>query len=1349
MASSDIPVVGTMINKVFGTRNERVVKKFVQRVQSVAALEEKYASLTDAELRARTESFRERIDGGEPTAKLLDDILACAREAMDRHVGIRNMFNPEMEGVFPLDKLPAEARRLFDETKAQMDAADSLVPATAMEVPDDVLQKVRAGEVTPDGRVLGCLDIIPGWRYVDIPIELYRAVREIFPKSKPPFRSRPFNVQIIGAMVLYSGKIAEMKTGEGKTIVAPLASYIAAIEGRKVHVVTVNDYLVQRDRDWTFPFFRGVGLTVGAIHPQHTQPEEIKRSMYACDVVYGTTSEFGFDYLRDNMKPSVDSQVQRVREFAVVDEVDSILIDEARTPLIISGPAHEESPRYELADQLAKHLFTLHKPWADADERVDNAKKAIKGTEGDIRNVRDKSEVAPLEQKLEELRRQLPDLEAERDRFVQYYEVKKERKSASLTHDGTSEAQKKAGVGSFYVGDNMDLPHLVEQALRAHAVYERDVDYIVAPTQDPNSGRQEPDVVIVDQSTGRPMVGRQWSDGLHQACQCKEGVKIRPETQTVASVTIQNFFKMYDRLAGMTGTADTEAQEFNDIYKLDVVSIPTNVPIERRDFDDTVYLTQKDKWESIADEIKAFHDMGRPVLVGTTSVEKSELVSRMLTSRHNIKHEVLNAKQHEREADIVLNAGQLGAVMIATNMAGRGTDIKLGKISREDLVEHWKRRGIAPKELTAADDERTMRDKVYRKVAVKELGLQKREVEELGFEDLELRLLRKWCAEHTWAEEKKASTMSAEQCRKEIDAQGRFGLHDLKWIDSVEELGGLHVVGTERHESRRIDNQLRGRSGRQGDNGSSRFFVSLDDELMKMFAGPATLNILSKLGMKEGDAIEHPMLSKAIVRAQRKVEERNFQIRKQILDYDEVLEHQRQDFYGTRQRVLDGRNVRGIIFAYIEEASAAAVERYLDRDFANERIAEYASEVLGVSIPMESLRNKEGDEIFETIRKIANREAQVEVDLTLGEYIPEGAMVEDIDTKGLEEWASSRFGAEITSEEALSGDIRMIKNKMLDAAEQQIEGTDLAGVKEFTVLHYGAHQLVDWLKRSVRVDMPLTEITETEDREALVNKVLDRVADVYDKREVTYPVEFTMNMTMAQMREDPDKAAAQLAGWAQTRFGLEWTAETVKSTMPQELQRQLLEASEEFVRSDKMEEAQEAAIADLSEEGLKKHFAEVYSVRLPLWLLRLRGERLENAVRARVEAQLRAELVWFEQTVMLQVLDPKWKDHLYAMDQMRATIGYQSFSQKDPRIEFKREGARLYGEFQEGIQDRVANMIFNAQVRPQGQRPAQSQRPAPRPAPKPATPAQRVQGASGNVGGSGFGGSSIAGPGFG
>ncbi|HVZ94240.1 MAG TPA: hypothetical protein VG797_06995, partial [Phycisphaerales bacterium] len=590
-SNSDIPVVGPIIRKIFGSRNERFVKRYTMRVEQISAMEPQVRKMTDAQIRAKAEEFRTRHKAGESLDDLLVEAFATAREAMDRGVGIRSAFNPKYREVFRKNELPADMRAVYDDLIAKMDAEAPRAPV------DDLLGNTEAQ---------------PGWAWMDIPAEFYEAVRAIYPQSRPPFRARPFDVQLIGAMVLYGGKISEMKTGEGKTIVAPLACYLAAIDGFKVHVVTVNDYLVQRDRDWTYPYFRALGLTVGAIHPMHMQDEDLKREMYRCDVIYGTTSEFGFDYLRDNMKRSADAQVQRVREFAIVDEVDSTLIDEARTPLIISGPAHDDQPRYDLANQLALHLVQMNRPWDEADKKVDECKKLIKGTEGDIRNARDKDAVPALQQKLAEAKARLPQLETERDRHTRYYEVERERKQAHLTHHGVVEAQRKADIGSFYVGQNIDMPHLMVQALRAHAVYELDVDYVVMSVPDQYSGRAEPSIVIVDVNTGRPMVGRQWSDGLHQAVEAKEGVRVKPETQTVASITIQNFFKMYKRLAGMTGTADTEAQEFHDIYKLDVVVIPTNVPVTRRDFDDVVYLTAKDKWGAIVDEIKAFHDTGRP-----------------------------------------------------------------------------------------------------------------------------------------------------------------------------------------------------------------------------------------------------------------------------------------------------------------------------------------------------------------------------------------------------------------------------------------------------------------------------------------------------------------------------------------------------------------------------------------------------------------------------------------------------------------------------------------------------------------------------------------------------------------
>jgi len=967
MAEQGIPVIGPIMNRIMGSRNERFVKRYTSRVRAITELEPRIRGLSDEQLRGMLTRYREQHESGTSVEELMVEVFAVAREAMDRAVGIRNIFNPEYADQFDPSVLEPGVRELYERTRAEM---ESLEPRE------------------PEGDLLGCEGPVPAWVWHPIPNEVYEGVRGALPESRPPFRSRPFDVQLIGAMVLAGGKIAEMRTGEGKTIVAPLACMLAAAERRQVHVVTVNDYLVQRDRDWTFPYFYALGMTVGAIHPVHMQPEDAKRRMYRCDVVYGTTSEFGFDYLRDNMKRSVDQQVQRKRQFAIVDEVDSILIDEARTPLIISGPAHESEPRYDLADGLARHLIECQRGWEEAEQRVVACKERIKGLEGDVRQARDKSRVPEFQKQLDAERKRLPELERERDAHTQYYEKQEDRKSCHLTHEGIAEAQRQAGVGSFYVDENMDIPHLLEQAVRAHSVYERDRDYVVMDLPDQRTGRPTQSVVIVDTNTGRPMIGRQWSDGLHQAIEAKEGVPIKEETQTVATITIQNFFKMYRRLAGMTGTADTEAQEFHDIYKLDVVSIPTNLPVVRHDAPDLVYLRARDKWESIVDEIKAFHDVGRPILVGTTSVSRSEMISEMLKRKHGVKHEVLNAKQHQREGEIIIGAGSLGSVMIATNMAGRGTDIKLGSFTRQELVEHWLRRGICSRRLTPESSERELLEDVYRKIAPGELELRKKEVEEMAFEELEMALLHHWALRYTLVGEKAIASMGPEQLREALDEGGRILLHRIRWFRNVEDMGGLHVIGTERHEARRIDNQLRGRSGRQGDKGSSRFYVSLEDDLMKMFGGETMMKILPRLGLKEGDAIESPMLSKRIEGAQRKVEERNFQVRKNILEYDEVMEQQRQTFYGMRQRVLEGRDVRGLIFGFIEESASEAAERYLDPMYPLECAAEFAKQRLETSVLAERLRGRDRSEVDTVIRREAKSEARHNIDITLGEYIP-------------------------------------------------------------------------------------------------------------------------------------------------------------------------------------------------------------------------------------------------------------------------------------------------------------------------------------------------------------------------
>ncbi len=1305
----DIPLIGPILNKIIGSRNDRFVKKYLARATAINALEPKFRKLSDKDLRGQVEVFRARIDKGESAADVMAEAFAVAREAMDRSVGIRQIFNPARE--FDPSTLPASVQDAYARTKAAMEATP---------------------ECEPDGEWLGHEQMIPGWQQVDIPNEIYEAVRELYPESRPPYRARPFDVQLIGAMVLYQGRISEMKTGEGKTIVAPLATYLACIERLKVHVVTVNDYLVQRDRDWTAPYFHALGLTVGAIHPQHMQPEDMKRRMYMCDVVYGTTSEFGFDYLRDNMKRSVDQQVQRRRDFAIVDEVDSILIDEARTPLIISGPAHEGKPRYDMADKLAKHLVDKQKPWQAAEDAAMDMRKRIKGLEGDIRNTRDKAKIPEFQAEIKEMTARLPGVEAEKKKHMQYYETHLERKSVHLTHDGVAEAQRVAGMGSFYVGENMDVPHLLEQALRAHVVYQRDKDYIIGMADDPQTGQKVPSVIIVDISTGRPMYGRQWSDGLHQAVEAKEAVPIKQETQTVATITIQNFFKMYKRLAGMTGTADTEAQEFHDIYKLDVVAIPTNKPVTRRDFDDMVFVTGKDKWSFIVEEIKNFHDCGRPVLVGTTSVEKSEMLAEMLQRKYGIRHEVLNAKQHEREASIVESAGQIGAVMIATNMAGRGTDIKLGKLTREQLLDHWLRRGIAPREVTIETPEEKLRELVYRKIAPqeKDLGLNKRDVETMDWPTLETTLLRHWAMKNTWLSDKDVARMNNEQLRKELDRNNRFLLHRIHWFTSIEDLGGLHVIGTERHESRRIDNQLRGRSGRQGDKGSSRFFISLEDELMKLFAGDGTLSLLSRIGMKEGDAIEHPMLSKSVERAQRKVEETNFQRRKNILEYDEVMEHQRRGFYSLRQRALEGRDMKGLIFEYIRDAAAKASGEFLSPDYAATCASNLAQQMLRTEISARQLRGIERDEMELRIRRSAKEEARNSINLHLGEYFPEvGGQIEmDFDAQGLINWARNTYGVEMSEGEFKnpSSELRRsVRDRIIEASEQQIDATDLSPIEPFLDKTYGSKAMSVWAKEKFLFDIAPEKIEQARaegGNEAVLKLVVDEASGLYRKREIEYPidlmVETVQNMMRARMQ---DQAVNYFITWANNRYKMGWTPDTLKSKHPTQARKELTDAAYKAFENGMLEQAVQDALKCDTDDKLAAHLAGTYQQDLPLYMQRLSGEERTNAIRAKIESILRSELIYLERSLLLEILDGLWKDHLYAMEKLRDGISFRAYSQLDPRIEYKREGARMFLEMMDNVRERVTDAIFKVRLQAPVIQPPPQPRAMPRPAAMPAT----------------------------
>ncbi len=675
-----------------------------------------------------------------------------------------NSFEPEVK---PLDDAALRAKR--GEFKTRLEAGESL---------DDILPEAFAVVREAGVRVLGM---------------------------------RHYDVQLIGGMILHEGKIAEMKTGEGKTLVATLPAYLNAIGGGGVHIVTVNDYLARRDSEWMGQIYRFLGMTVGVI--QHDLDDRARQEAYGADITYGTNNEFGFDYLRDNMKFSIESMVQRGHHFAIVDEVDSILIDEARTPLIISGPAEESTDKYYRIDKIIPRL----------------AKGAViqGGNQYEYEQSGD-------------------------------YVVDEKARTVTLTDQGVERCQALLGIDNLYDPAHMEILHHVNQALKAHVLFKRDVDYMVKDGQ----------VVIVDEFTGRLMPGRRWSDGLHQAVEAKEDVKIERENQTLATITFQNYFRMYDKLSGMTGTADTEAVEFDKIYELEVNVIPTNRELIRIENPDVVYRTEQEKWSAVVDEIADCNERGQPALVGTVSIEKSEKLSTLLR-RRGVKHVVLNAKYHEMEAEIVAQAGRIGAVTIATNMAGRGTDILLGGnpefLAKQELVK----REVTP------------------------------DAQEYG---------AAYAAELVNA--RKA-------CRDEHER--------------VVGLGGLHIIGTERHESRRIDNQLRGRAGRQGDPGSSRFFLSLDDDLMRIFAGDRMKAALKRLGMEEGVPIESKMVSRSIERAQKQVEQRNFEIRKHLLEYDDVNNKQRTEIYSLRRDLLAGKEQKEYVLEKAREILGILVDDYLGK----------------------------------------------------------------------------------------------------------------------------------------------------------------------------------------------------------------------------------------------------------------------------------------------------------------------------------------------------------------------------------------------------------------------------------
>ncbi len=720
----------SLVSKVFGTKNEREVKRFHPQVAAIGALEDAMRALSDEQMREKTAEFRRQVR--ERVAAAGED--AKAQEAAEQEV---------------LEEL--------------------LVPAFAL-------------------------------------------VREA---GRRVLNMRHFDVQLVGGMVLHRGAIAEMKTGEGKTLVATLPVYLNALAGHGVHVVTVNDYLAGRDAEWMGRLYHHLGLTVGAI--THDMDDAERKAVYACDITYGTNNEFGFDYLRDNMKFELADCVQRGHHFAIVDEVDSILIDEARTPLIISGPSEESTDKYYKIDRIIPKL-----------ERGDPPEGDEKPATGD-------------------------------------YFLDEKQRTATLTEQGVEKVEKQLGVGNLYDLEHMELIHHVYQALRAHTLFKRDVDYVVKDEPDEQTGRMERKVVIVDEFTGRLMPGRRWSDGLHQAVEAKEGVKIERENQTLATITFQNYFRLYRKLSGMTGTAETEANEFFKTYKLEVLVIPTNRTLIRIEHPDVVYRTEPEKFNAVVEEIQDCAQRGQPVLVGTVSVEKSERVASLL-QKAKVPHVVLNAKYHEREAEIVAQAGRFGSVTIATNMAGRGTDILLGGNPEQMTREALRKQGAAEGSDAAAV--------------------------------LQARFQQQCAEEH----------------------------------DRVVGVGGLHIIGTERHESRRIDNQLRGRAGRQGDPGSSRFYLSLEDDLLRIFGGERISGLMKRLGMDEGVPIESKLITRRIAAAQEQVEAQNFESRKHLLDYDDVMNKQREAVYGLRHDLLEERDQREYLNGVVEGILGELMGRFTPKD---------------------------------------------------------------------------------------------------------------------------------------------------------------------------------------------------------------------------------------------------------------------------------------------------------------------------------------------------------------------------------------------------------------------------------
>ncbi|HUS47229.1 MAG TPA: SEC-C metal-binding domain-containing protein, partial [Phycisphaerae bacterium] len=1073
-------------------------------------------------------------------------------------------------------------------------------------------------------------------------------------------------VQLVAGLILDEGWAIEEATGEGKTIACYPAIYMAWLHGMHTHLVTVNDVLVVRDAEFVRPVFELLGVTVGFITadmPCYGPEAEVRQRAYACDLTYGTNNEFGFDYLRDNMKLSTAEQVQKQLDFAIVDEVDSILIDEARTPLIISGAAHGNTELFGKADAVCREIIERNRPWGRLDKRVESLKREVKALEGELDKAGGDGKAETVEKKLQQTQEALAEAEKKLSREAKLYEVKLEHKSAHLTDEGVRVAQDIAGVGSFYVGSNMDWPHLMEQSLRAHLVYERDKEYIV----------REARVVIVDEFTGRLLEGREWSEGLHQAVEAKERVPIKEETQTLATITLQNFFRLYKKLAGMTGTAMTEANEFLKIYKLDAAAVPTHRPVNRVDYDDRIYAEIDAKYDAIVEEIRKYsRDLRRPVLVGTTSIEKSEKLSDMLQRRYGVEHQVLNGRPENaaREHEIVAWAGHrrplkkdskemVGVVTIATNMAGRGTDIKLGA-------------GVVYEKCKVPSAEK-----------LAELGV---EVEDLFPPGTTKCCLH--CPQYN-------PVTSCAHCFKPKIESG-FPLRGR--TDCVAEAPcGLHIVGTERHEARRIDNQLRGRSGRQGDPGSSRFFLSLRDDLVAVFAGPWTLKVLGWLGLQGGENIEHPRISNGIARAQRKVEERNFETRKNLLEYDEVMDYQRRTFYSQRQKILEGRELEGLVMNLIRHSVQESVADYLDGRYAQRCIAEWARQNLQILVEDDQIRAESMEDLHsleENLRGRAREEANNVISMTLGEYMDEELDREEWDLRGLSSWAMSRFNVNLSQNQLRKMSIAEVDQALLAAAGERIDQINLAPLAKYLEEGFVAESLTEWVRNKFLIDASAAELTGAP--EEVQARLIAKVEAAYQRREIEYPVEYAIDMTVAQAGTENVYALGRLVEWANRKFDAGLTVESLQGAKIEDVRKRLVALAEEWRTGGQLEEAIRRSLGSNPDPEPAMEFAK------NRFDTELKAEEFNSDVFGRVvEAGrqfLRREMTELERFVLLQIYDSTWKDHLLAMDHLKSGIGLRSYAEQDPRVAYKREGSRMFQEMLAGVREKVTDMIFKVRL---------------------------------------------------